>query len=94
MGHMLDNQALVKQGLNCYIQGLQHLQKALYDLNLVREDGTLTACMALSLYEALECPNQGSEGYFNHCRGIIALIQSRGHEMHSSGLGHQLFLGV
>lgn len=94
MGHMLNDQALVKQGLNYYIQGLQQLQKALYDPSLMREDGTLAACMALSLYEALGCPNLGSEGYFNHCRGIIALIQSRGHEMHSSGVGHRLFLGV
>lgn len=94
MGHMRGDHALVKQGLNYYIQGLQQLQKALWDPSLMREDGTLAACMALSLYEALECPNLGSEGYFNHCRGIIALIQSRGHKMHSSGAGHRLFLGV
>ncbi|CAI7610362.1 unnamed protein product [Penicillium glandicola] len=60
----------------------------------MREDETLAACMALCLYEALECPDMGSEGYFNHCRGLIALIQSRGHEVHSSGAGHRLFLGV
>ncbi|KAJ5959533.1 uncharacterized protein N7479_006683 [Penicillium vulpinum] len=94
MGHMFHNHALVKQGLNYYTQGLQQLQKALWDPSLMREDGTLAACMALSLYEALECPNLGSEGYFNHCRGLIALIQSRGHEVHSSGAGHRLFLGV
>ncbi|KAJ5383762.1 hypothetical protein N7517_001673 [Penicillium concentricum] len=94
IGHMFHDQALVKQGLNYYTQGLRELQKALWDPILMREDGTLAACMALSLYEALECPNLGSEGYFNHCRGLIALIQSRGHEVHSSGAGHRLFLGV
>lgn len=36
MGHMLNDQALVKQGLNYYIQGLQHLQKALWDPSLMR----------------------------------------------------------
>ncbi|KAJ5164297.1 uncharacterized protein N7500_006127, partial [Penicillium coprophilum] len=94
LGHMFHDHALVKQGLSYYTQGLRQLQKALWDPSLMREDGTLAACMALSLYEALECPNLGSEGYFNHCRGLIALIQSRGHGAHSSGTGHRLFLGV
>ena len=94
LGHMFHNNALVKQGLNHYIQGLQQLQKALWDPSLMREDGTLAACMALSLYEALESPNMGSEGYFNHCGGIITLIQSRGHEIHSLGAGRRLFLGA
>ncbi|KAJ5513387.1 hypothetical protein N7463_002939, partial [Penicillium fimorum] len=94
IGHMFHDHALVKQSLNYYTQGLRQLQKALWDPSLMREDGTLAACMALGLYEALECPNLGSEGYFNHCRGLIALIQSRGHEVHSSGAGHRLFLGV
>lgn len=94
LGHMFHNDALVKQGLSYYTRGLHHLQKALHDPRLMREDGTLAACMALSLFEALECPNLGSEGYFNHCHGLIALIQSRGHDVHSSGAGHDLFRGV
>ncbi|KAJ5334588.1 hypothetical protein N7452_006991 [Penicillium brevicompactum] len=94
IGHMFQDTALIKQSLNYYTRGLNQLQRALRDPNLMREDGTLAACMALSLYEALECPNLGSEGYFNHCHGLIALIKARGHEAHSSGVGHRLFLGV
>lgn len=50
--------------------------------------------MALSLYEALECPTAGSEGYFSHCHGLLALVQARGVHAHASGAGHQLFLGL
>ncbi|KAJ5540435.1 hypothetical protein N7494_005511 [Penicillium frequentans] len=60
----------------------------------MREDETLAACMALSLYEALECPTAGSEGYFSHCHGFLALVQARGVHAHASGAGHQLFLGL
>jgi hypothetical protein len=94
LGHMINSDALVKQGLNYYARGLHQLQRALHDPRIMREDGTLAACMALSLYEALECPNMGSEGYFNHCHGLIALIQSRGQDVHSSGAGHNLYRGV
>lgn len=46
------------------------------------------------LYEALECPTAGSEGYFSHCHGLLALVQARGVHAHASGAGHQLFLGL
>ncbi|KAJ5765302.1 hypothetical protein N7520_004861, partial [Penicillium odoratum] len=91
MFHMPD---LVQQGHRYYIQGLRQLQRSLNDPLLMREDGTLAACMALSLYEALECPTAGSEGYFSHCQGIMALMQARGVNAHTSGAGHQLFLGL
>lgn len=94
MGHIFHDTLLIRQSLNYYIRGLIELQKALRDPSLMREDGTLAACMALSLYEALECPNLGSEGYFNHCHGLIALLQYRGQIVHSSGVGHRLFQGV
>lgn len=60
----------------------------------MKEDETLAACMALNLYEAIECPGSDSEAYFNHCNGIIALIQARGAYAHSSGAGRVLFLGA
>ncbi|KAL4881337.1 C6 zinc finger domain-containing protein [Aspergillus karnatakaensis] len=94
LGHMSSDSVLVKQSLRYYTQALCQLRKALASPNLALEDGTLAACMALSLYEALECPNLGSEGYFNHCRGLIALVQARGQDAHSVGAGHRLFLGV
>ncbi|KAJ5641814.1 hypothetical protein N7490_005814 [Penicillium lividum] len=91
MFHMPD---LIQQGHRYYTQGLRQLQRSLNDPLLMREDGTLAACMALSLYEALECPGAGSEGYFSHCHGIMALMQARGVHAHTSGAGHQLFLGL
>lgn len=94
IGHMFHDDNLIQQSLSYYTRGLNQLQKALRDPSLMREDGTLAACMALSLYEALECPSPGSEGYFNHCQGLIALVKARGQDMHSSSVGHRLFLGV
>ncbi|OGM48028.1 hypothetical protein ABOM_002741 [Aspergillus bombycis] len=94
IGRSFQNNTLIRESLKLYTQGLQQLQRALWDPNLMREDGTLAACMALSLYEALECPSAGSDGYFSHCKGILALVQARGVYAHSSGAGHQLFLGV
>ncbi|KAJ5927837.1 hypothetical protein N7466_006793 [Penicillium verhagenii] len=94
LGNMFHMPDLVKTSHKYYTQGLRQLQKALYDPVLMHDDGTLAACMALSLYEALECPSAGSEGYFSHCHGLIALIQARGVHAHTSGAGHQLFLGL
>jgi hypothetical protein len=94
IGRKFHNTALVRNSHNLYIQGLRHLQHALQDRALVRNDGTLAACMALRLYEAMECPSGGSGAYFSHCEGIMALVQARGVEAHSSGAGHQLFLGI
>ncbi|CAG7932960.1 unnamed protein product [Penicillium olsonii] len=94
IGRMFHDENLIKQGLTYYTRGLNQLQKALRNPDLMREDGTLAACMALSLYEALECPNPGSDGYFNHCHGLVALVKARGQYLHSSSVGHRLFLGV
>ncbi|CAG8030455.1 unnamed protein product [Penicillium salamii] len=94
IGHMFHHDYLIKQSLKYYTRGLNQLQRALRDPDIMREDGTLAACMALSLYEALECPNPGPEGYFNHCHGLVALVKARGQHMHSSSVGHRLFLGV
>ncbi|PYH90490.1 C6 zinc finger domain protein [Aspergillus ellipticus CBS 707.79] len=94
IGNRFQDAALKRHSLNLYTQGLQQLQSALWNRNLARDDGTLAACMALSLYEAMECPDAGSEGYFSHCRGLLALVEARGIQAHSSGAGHQLFLGV
>lgn len=94
IGRKCQDTALVRESHNLYIQGLQNLQHALRDRTLVHDDGTLAACMALSLYEAMECPSGGPGAYFSHCEGILALVQARGIEAHSSGAGHQLFLGI
>ncbi|KAJ5688729.1 hypothetical protein N7462_003121 [Penicillium macrosclerotiorum] len=94
VGRMIQNTNLVRESLTYYTLGLRQLQRALNKANLAQEDGTLAACMALSLYEALECPNSASKGYYEHCNGLMALIQIRGAHAHSLGAGHKLFLGV
>lgn len=94
IGNMFHMPDLVKTSHLYYTQGLRQLQRALLDPLLMLEDETLAACMALSLYEALECPTAGSEGYFSHCHGLLALVQARGVHAHTSGAGHQLFLGL
>lgn len=85
---------LVKTSHTYYTQALRQLQRALHDPLLMRDDETLASCMALSLYEALECPTAGSEGYFKYCHGLLALVQARGVHAHASGAGHQLSLGL
>ncbi|RAK82185.1 Zn(II)2Cys6 transcription factor domain-containing protein [Aspergillus fijiensis CBS 313.89] len=94
VGHKFNDPALVRYSHSLYTRGLQQLQRALWNRRLAQDDATLAACMALSLYEATECPNAGSEGYFGHCQGLLALVEARGIEAHCSGPGHQLFLGV
>ncbi|KAJ5988067.1 hypothetical protein N7481_003277 [Penicillium waksmanii] len=94
IGRERQDLSLISLGLKCYTQGLNQLRKALRHPILTKEDSTLAACMALNLYETIECPSEGSGGYFSHCHGLLALIQARGVERHSSGAGHRLFLGI
>ncbi|PYI16587.1 hypothetical protein BO99DRAFT_435314 [Aspergillus violaceofuscus CBS 115571] len=94
VGRRFNDPALVQYSHSLYTQGLQQLQRALWDRRLAQDDATLAACMALNLYEAMECPNAGSEGYFGHCQGLLVLVEARGIDAHCSGPGHQLFLGV
>ncbi|OJJ97425.1 hypothetical protein ASPACDRAFT_123294 [Aspergillus aculeatus ATCC 16872] len=94
VGHKFNDSALIQYSHSLYTDGLQQLQRALWNRRRAQDDATLAACMALSLYEAMECPNAGSEGYFGHCQGLLALVEARGIAAHCSGPGHQLFLGV
>lgn len=55
-GREIDNVALIKESLNLYTQGLRQLQIALWDPELMYKDETLGACMALAMYEVMECP--------------------------------------
>lgn len=70
------------------------MQKALWGGSLIREDETLAACLVLSLYELLECPDNGADAYQNHCQGYLSLVKARGMDAHTDGIGHDLFVGV
>ena len=91
LGRMYGHPALVRESLKFYSQGLVELQKALYNPYLMYKDETLAACMALAMYEILECPGATKFGYVSHQNGCERLVQLRGAQAHSSGLGHQLF---
>jgi hypothetical protein len=89
-----DDSALLQESLRLYTRGLRELQTALYTPALVRHDETLAACLTLAMYEIAECPARHVAGYYQHCRGLLSLLQARGVDAHTSGLGHQLFLAV
>lgn len=94
LGRTRANPALMCESLDLYTRGLRELQLALLTPSLVRQDGTLAACLALAMYEIVECPGGQISGYYQHCRGLMSLIKLRGVDAHKSGLGHQLFLAI
>jgi hypothetical protein len=91
LGRLNDDAVLVRESLRLYSKGLAELQKALWDPHLMRHDETLAACFALSLYEITECASESGQGYISHHNGCAKLIQLRGAEAHTSGLGHHIF---
>jgi Fungal specific transcription factor domain len=94
VGRLHDDPVLVNESMELYGQGLRELQKALWDPNMMYKDETLAACIALSMYEVLECPLKNSSGWVTHSQGCARLVQLRGPKAHISALGHQLFLSA
>ncbi|KAH8705237.1 hypothetical protein BGW36DRAFT_285686 [Talaromyces proteolyticus] len=94
LGRLQNNYSLIKESLKLYTIGLRELQKALWNPRLMYNDEILAACLCLSLYEVLECPGEGNQAYYNHCKGCMRLVAARGVERHVSGIGHELFLGL
>lgn len=92
LGRGGEDEVLVRSSLRLYTEGLYELQKALWDPNLMYKDETLAACMALAMYELFECPAETKYGYVSHHNGCAKLVQLRGAEAHTSGLGRQIFL--
>ena len=92
LGRDFNDESLLQESLVFYTKGLQQLQKALWDPELMYRDETLGACVALSLYEVVECPSESRHAYVSHQQGCSRLVQLRGPEAHASGLGHQIFL--
>lgn len=93
LGRMHDDRPLVNESLKLYTIGLRELQKALWNPKLMYDDETLAACLCLSLYEIVECPGEGYQAYYNHCKGCMRLVEARGIDRHLSGIAHELFLG-
>lgn len=93
MGRQDENPYLVEASRKIYIQGLQEVQQSVNDPDTALLDETLSACIGLILYEALECPDGGYSAYHKHVDGCSALIKLRGIYAHRDGVGHDLFRG-
>jgi hypothetical protein len=92
LGRLEDNQVLLRESLKFYVQGLWELQKALWDPNLMHKNETLAACMALIMYEVIECPDEKLDGFFSHMKGCAKMFELKGPTAYHSDFGHQLFL--
>ena len=92
LGRRNENPLLVQQSLGLYGQALHEMQKALWDPQLMRKDETLAACLSLSMYELLGCPDSNRRAYGCHQDGLAKLVELRGPGAHTSVFGHQLFL--
>lgn len=92
IGRLYDDPVLVRASLKSYGAGLWELQKALWDPGLMYRDETLAACMALWMYEVIECPAATVSGWISHFDGCEKLVQLRGPQAYSSALGHHVFI--
>ncbi|KIW26630.1 uncharacterized protein PV07_06449 [Cladophialophora immunda] len=92
LGEVYSDEGLIHESLKLYREALHEVQLALWDRDLMLHDQTLTACVALGMYEMSQCPNQSKHGYISHTLGCQKLIQLRGAEAHMDGLGHSVFV--
>lgn len=82
---------LVEASRRLYIQGLNEVQAAVNDPATALLDETFGACLALIIYEALECPDRSRTGYSCHVEGCARIVKLRGASSHSEGAAHDLF---
>lgn len=92
LGRLNENQVLIQESLKFYIQGLWELQRALWDPKLMHKNETLAACMALIIYEVIECPDKRLDGWASHMKGCAKMFELKGPKAYDSDFGHQLFL--
>lgn len=92
LGRLHNNEVLLHESLKFYVKGLWELQKALWDPKLMYRDETLASCMALIMYEVVECPDQNINGWINHAKGCAKLFELKGPNSYGSNFGHRLFL--
>lgn len=93
LGRQNEDLYLVDAARKLYIEGLREVQQSVNDPKLALLDATLSACIGLIIYEALECPDGSYSAYHKHIEGCSALIKLRGIKAHKEGVGHDLFRG-
>lgn len=91
LGRAHDCVELVHESRRLYCVSLRELGRALKDKDMVYRDETLAACVALSLYEVVECPAESDKGLVTHSDGCMRLIEARGPEAHTGDVAHLLF---
>lgn len=79
------------EGLQLYHRALRELRVALLDPQLLYDDQTLGACVALTHYEMTECPSDSMQPYMSHIAGCEKLIHLRGPDRHRDGIAHKIF---
>jgi hypothetical protein len=94
VGRETGDEGLVRHSMQLYTQGLSGLSRAIQHPDTWREDETLAACMALTMYEITECPGGHVAAYISHQNGAMKLVRARGSRAHASGLGRVLFLSM
>ena len=82
---------LVEASQRLYVQGLREVQQAVNEPGTALRDETFGACLALIIYEALECPDRSYRGYNVHVEGCSRLVKLRGASIHQDGISHNLF---
>jgi hypothetical protein len=92
LGDFGNDRTLSHESLKLYHRGLHELQRALSDPNQMYDDQTLASSIALASYELSQCPTDSMDAYLSHTSGCAKLIQLRGPEAHTQGLGHQVFV--
>jgi hypothetical protein len=94
LGRQQDDRDFVNESLKFYTSGLRELQISLWNPDVMYNDEILAVCLCLGLYEAMECPGDGRQAYYNHCKACMRLVEARGADRHMSGVAHELFLGL
>jgi hypothetical protein len=92
LGRLSESPVLIHESLKFYVQGLWELQKALWDPTLMGKDETLAACMAMIMYEVVECPNSTIDAWAGHMKGCAKMFELKGPKAYGSDFSHALFL--
>ncbi len=92
LGRVHEDAALVRESLKFYIQGLWELQRALYNPELMYKAETAASCLALVMYEVMECPDGTVQAWVKHVQGCAKLFELRGPKAYSSDFEHEIFL--
>ncbi|MCJ1308126.1 hypothetical protein MMC25_001778 [Agyrium rufum] len=84
IGRMHNDEALIKQGSNCYVLGLREIQIALLNEQLMWNEETLAASRALANFELYESTTNSPQAWSSHQSGSARLIELRGPQRYST----------